>query len=57
MIAMPPIPVPQDLYFVDGGKVQTTCCSRATAEETADYWRHMFRINVKIYVYRKVTVL
>ena len=53
MIAMPPIPVPQCLYFVDGGKLQTTCCSRASAEETADYWRHMFRINVKVYVYRK----
>lgn len=57
MTPKPPIPVPRCLYFVDGGFVQSTCSSRARADEIADYWRHMFRIDVKVYVYERMNVL
>lgn len=57
MTPKPSIPVPQYLYFVDGGFVQSTCSSRARADEIADYWRHMFRIDVKIYVYERWHIL
>lgn len=47
------IPVPKQLYFVDGGKLQRVTTSRFRADEIAADWTRMFHYTVKIYVYER----